>query len=68
MKYLEILKQRRVWVVIISAVMFILSMFGMQSEVDADTLSGLVVNAIEPISQVVVAVLAIWSYVKPKKD
>lgn len=68
MKYLEILKQRRVWVVIISAVMFILSMFGMQSEVDADTLSGLVVNAMEPISQVVVAVLAIWSYVKPKKD
>lgn len=66
MKILEILKSRRIWVMIISAVIFILTLFGIQTEVDADTLSGLLVNAIEPISQVVIAVLAIWSYLKPK--
>jgi len=66
MKILEILKSRRIWVMIISAVMFILTLFGIQTEVDADTLSDLLVNAIEPISQVVIAVLAIWSYLKPK--
>lgn len=68
MKSLEILKQRRIWVVIISAVMFILSLFGIKPEIDTDTLSGLLVNAIEPISQVVIAVLAIWSYLKPKTN
>lgn len=67
MKELEILKQRRIWVVIISAVMFILSMFGVKPEIDTDTLSGLVINAIEPISQAIIAILAIWSYLKPKK-
>lgn len=67
MKELEILKQRRIWVVIISAVMFILSMFGIKPEIDTDTLSGLVINAIEPISQAIIAILAIWSYLKPKK-
>jgi hypothetical protein len=66
MKILEILKSRRIWVMIISAVVFILTLFGIQTEVDADTLSGLLVNAIEPISQVVIGVLAIWSYLKPK--
>ena len=68
MKSLEILKSRRIWVMIISAVMFILTLFGIKTEVDADTLSGLFVNAVEPISQVVVAVLAIWSYLKPKTN
>lgn len=66
-KVIELLKQRRIWVFIISAVMFILSLFGVKPEVDTDTLSGLIVSFIEPLSQAIIAGLAIWSFIKPKK-
>ncbi len=65
---LELLKQRRVWITIIMFVIGALSLFKVTWTPDAEVLADSLVNLITVGGALVSAVLAVWSYIKPKGD
>jgi len=64
---LDILKQRRVWVVIIGAVLLILQLFGKQVDIDTNTVADKMVDIINSLGAIIMSALALWSYLFPKK-
>jgi len=67
MSFLELLKQRRIWVAIIGVVTFAFSIFGVNLVLDTEFLTDQAINIIEAVSSIIMAALALWSYFKPKK-
>ena len=67
MKILELLKQRRIWIVILGAIAFVLPFIGITPSVDPQGAIDLIVNFFTAIYTLVVTGLALWSYFKPKK-
>jgi len=72
-KFKEILSQRRIWAVIISALTFTLPFIGFGFSGDVNILLDLLMNTlgalkavIESVGALIVAALALWSYLKPK--
>ncbi len=59
---LELLRQRRIWVAVIG----VLVMGTGAVEVDPDTTADLIVASVDAGGKAAMAVLALWSYVKPK--
>lgn len=66
MQLLELLKQRRVWVGIISGLSFLISFLHIEFNIDVPVLSDMFTNAGIALFNLVSAILAIWSYLKPK--
>lgn len=64
---LELLKQRRIWVAIIGVIVFVFSLFGITLELDAEFLTDQALTIINSLSSLIMAGLAVWSYLKPKK-
>lgn len=65
-QFIELLKNRRIWVFIISSVMFLLTLFGYQPEIDTNAVTEMVINLTSAIANALIAILAIASYLKPK--
>jgi len=64
----ELLKQRRVWVSILSVISVILKIFGVDIDQDTEAViidQGVLLASLIP--DVVNAFLALWSYFKPKE-
>jgi uncharacterized membrane protein len=64
---LELLKQRRVWVAILSILSVVLKIFGI--DIDEQTQTAMIDQTMilaSLIPDVFNAVLALWSYIKPK--
>ena len=66
MQLLELLKQRRVWVGIISGLSFLISFLHIEFNIDVPVLSDMFTNAGIALFNLVSAILVIWSYLKPK--
>ena len=63
----ELLKQRRVWVAILSVLSIVLKMFGV--DIDESTQTAMIDQTMILVSLVpdaINAVLSLWSYIKPK--
>lgn len=65
---LELLKQRRIWIVIIGVIAFTASYFGHTIDIDQNTLADLIVKFVSNLSDLIMAGLALWSFVKPKSN
>jgi len=64
---LNILKNRRVWVAIISMAIFVAGLFSYNLDVNTEMLADKLVEIGSLISSLVVAGLSLWSYLKPKQ-
>jgi len=64
--FLEMFKQRRIWIVIIGVTIFAFRYFGHSIDVDQNTLADMIVKFISNLADLIMAALAIWSYLKPK--
>jgi len=64
---LEILKNRRVWIVIIGAVLAIMNLFGKQFDIDTNMVADKIVDVVNATGTIIVSGLAAWSYLFPKK-
>ncbi len=64
---LHFMGQRRVWAAVVSVAMFAMGVFGVvTSDLDAVTLTDLLTKLGEALANLIVAALALWSYVAPK--
>jgi hypothetical protein len=63
---LELLKQRRVWVMALTLIIGVLSLFNVEWGLDVEGTSDTIVNVVTIGGAFLSAVLALWSYVKPK--
>ena len=66
-KLWELLKQRRVWISIFSVLSVILKIFGVDISPETETIiidQGMILVSLIP--DVINAILALWSYLKPK--
>ena len=64
---LTILKNRRVWAGVFGALAFILPLVGVKVNFNVETITDLVIEVVELLLPLISAILALWSYVKPKK-
>ncbi len=67
-KLLKWLRQRRLWAALVSGGLFVLGMFGVLQNLDAETLTNLLVEVGKAAAALITAVLALHSYLKPKKN
>jgi hypothetical protein len=65
-KLLALLQQRRIWIAIISVIAFMLDSFQVFHIDNVDLLTDNVMTIVGGIVSIITAVLAIWSYLKPK--
>lgn len=65
--FLNLIAQRRIIASFVGLVFFILSAFGVVHSLDAETLTGLMWQVSQALGYLVPAVLALWSYISPKK-
>ncbi len=63
---LNILKNRRIWIAVVSLFMAIMTYIGHPLAVDSEVLTDNVVNVTSISVDLIVAILALWSLVKPK--
>ena len=63
---IELLKNRRIWVVLIGVFMAAFTAFGYPINIDQNTLTDLIVKLASTLADLVVAGLALWSFLKPK--
>lgn len=68
MKVLRLLTERRIWIAIINTIFFILSFFHIEHSFDAQTLGDMLTQIGVLIVNLVSMFLALWSYLKPKKQ
>ena len=66
-KFLELIAQRRVWAGVIGAVVFALGILGVQWTDAGGELPDLLMEVGKALGALVVSVLALWSYLKPKQ-
>jgi uncharacterized membrane protein len=63
----ELLKQRRVWITILSLASIVLKWFGVEINPDTETaIIDQTLILVSLIPDVINAILALWSYIKPK--
>jgi hypothetical protein len=65
-KLLELLQQRRIWIAIISVIAFMLDSFQVFHIDNVDLLTDNIMAIVGGVVSIISAVLAIWSYFKPK--
>ena len=65
---LELLKQRRVWAGIVSVITFVLTTLNINYTYDVVTLTDLLYAIGQSLSLLIPGLLALWSYLQPKKD
>ena len=65
---LELLKQRRVWATIITVVIGVLALFKVTWGPDVELVSQAIVDVITLGGAFLTAILALWSYIKPKAE
>lgn len=64
---IELLKQRRVWAGIVGSVTFTLGMVGVTLSYDSVQLTDLLLAVGQALGALIPAVLALYSYLSPKK-
>ena len=64
---LNLLQQRRIIASIISFVLFILGAFGIITNLDPVSLTEMIYNIVLAITPLITSILALWSYIRPKK-
>ncbi|MBI4137446.1 hypothetical protein HY469_05280 [Candidatus Roizmanbacteria bacterium] len=66
-KVLELIKQRRVWAGIIGVVVFVFAAFNFSPDIDAPVVTDMLTAIGVAVASLVQAVLALWSYLRPKQ-
>ena len=66
-KFIELIKQRRVWAGVVGVTAFVLSVIRVDFQVDVDLLTNLLSELGSGIAALISALLALHSYVNPKK-
>jgi len=64
---LHLLRQRRVWAGIVAVVTFVITLFGVNWDGDAEVLTNLLHAVGESAAALISGLLALWSYLYPKK-
>ncbi len=67
-KLLSLFSQRRVWAALVGGVAFLAQLLHFQFEFDVPMLTDLLTGFGGAIANLVAAGLALWSFLKPKKD
>jgi hypothetical protein len=63
----RLIQQRRVWIAVFAAVSFTLKMFGINLDPDAEAvIIDQVMILVSLIPDVLTAIFALWSYIRPK--
>lgn len=63
---LNVLKNRRVWIAVVSLFMAVMTYIGHPLTVDSEVLTDNVINVTSISADLIVAALSVWSLVKPK--
>ena len=63
---LTVLKNRRIWVAVIGAIVFVMTLFNIHTNIGVDNMSDQIVKFIGAAGDLVMAGLAIHSYLFPK--
>ena len=66
-KIFEVVQNGRVIIFIIGTVFTILSFFGVTTDLDQNTLTDLVLKVLTTLGDAIMAILALWSFLKPKQ-
>jgi hypothetical protein len=65
-KFLELIKQRRLWAGLVGVLAFLLTLLKANCQIDVPVLTDLLTTAGGAVASLVTALLALWSYFKPK--
>jgi len=63
----SLLKERRIWAGIVGALAITLSLLNAGYQIDVPILTNLLTSLGGAVSAVIMATLALWSYLRPKK-
>ncbi len=64
---LELLRQRRIWAGIVAAITIVLTLLKIQFSIDVPVLTDMLTAFGGALADLIITVLALWSYFKPKK-
>lgn len=65
---LNLLSQRRIWASLVGVLMFALGILKVTWDVDVPVLTGLLTDLGTAVSSLIMAGLALWSFIKPKEN
>lgn len=66
-KFIELLKQRRIWAGIVGTLAFVLSIFNTGIQIDVPVITELLANFGTALAALITSVLSLLSYFKPKQ-